>query len=143
MMKINCITKEKYEKMYKTTEDNAEREDLSVGEDLETFIGEIKKDGLIGALKVEKINSDLVTDSYKIRTRIPPMLKIPRDLFLLCLLDKEQRKKLEQKDEEYMQTFNLHTSGRADVSEAEWNESESNMKFSLSFCRRKTYFIEV
>ena len=30
----------------------------------------------------------------------------------------------------------------ADVPEAEWIDSESNMKFARSSCRRRTYFIE-
>ena len=42
MEKMRCITKEKYETMYKTNKESEEREDLSVGEDLETFIGDIK-----------------------------------------------------------------------------------------------------
>ena len=42
MYKENCITKEKYEEMYKTDEESEKRMDLSVGEDLETFIGRIK-----------------------------------------------------------------------------------------------------
>ena len=42
MVKMNCITKEKYEKMYKSNEESEESEDLSIGEDLETFIGKIK-----------------------------------------------------------------------------------------------------
>ena len=35
--KHNCITKEKYEEMYKTNEKKEKRKDLSVGEDLDTF----------------------------------------------------------------------------------------------------------
>ena len=42
MLKYGCITKEKYEEMYKVNEQIEEREDLSVGEDLESFIGDIK-----------------------------------------------------------------------------------------------------
>ena len=42
MSKQKCITKEKYEKLYKTDEESEKRMDLSVGEDLETFIGRIK-----------------------------------------------------------------------------------------------------
>ena len=42
MFKFGCITKEKYEEIYKANEEIEEREDLSVGEDLETFIGKIK-----------------------------------------------------------------------------------------------------
>ena len=42
MFKIHCITKEKYEEMYKTNEESDERMNLSVGEDLESFIERIK-----------------------------------------------------------------------------------------------------
>ena len=42
MSKHNCITKEKFDELYKTNEESEERTDLSVGEDLETFIGNIK-----------------------------------------------------------------------------------------------------
>ena len=44
MDKHYCITKEKYEEMYKTNEESGKRMDLSVGEDLETFIGRIKNE---------------------------------------------------------------------------------------------------
>ena len=124
MWKENCITKERYEQMYKTNEENDKRMDLSVGEELETFIDKIK-DG--------KINKDT----------------IPKDgdrifAFLLCLLDEEERKKLEQKDEDFMRPFFEHFYGReADVPEAEWKASESNMKFSKSEGWRRTYFIDV
>ena len=71
MYKENCITKEKFEEMYKTKEESETRMDLSVGEDLETFIERIK-------------NGDINKDS------------IPEDgermvSFLLCLLDEEER----------------------------------------------------
>ena len=42
MHKRFCVTKEEFEKMYKTNEKSQEREDLSIGEDLETFIENIK-----------------------------------------------------------------------------------------------------
>ena len=114
MTKRNCITKEKYEEMYKTNEESEKRMDLSVGEDLETFIERIKN-GKIGEHK---------------------------ETFLLCLLDKEQRKKLEEKDEYIMRTFYGNLSGRADVPEVEWKASECNMKYARSECLRKTYFID-
>ena len=39
-----------------------------------------------------------------------------------------------------METFWLER--EADVPEAEWNASESNLKFSQSSCYRRTYFID-
>ena len=124
MRKHKCITKEEYEELYKTNEETEERMDLSVGEDLETFIGRIKN-GEINKYTIPKTGEEELT-------------------FLLCLLDKEERKKLEQKDEDFMETFWWHVDFRreADVPEAEWKASESNMKFARSGCSRKTYFIE-
>ena len=105
--------------MYKTDEESEIRMDLSVGEDLETFIGRIKNG---------EINKDTIPEH--------------KDLFLLCLLDKEERKKLEQKDYDFLKTFWLNWNGKADVPEAEWKASESNMKFAKSKCERETYFID-
>ena len=122
MRKENCVTKEKCEEMYQTNRENDKRMDLSVGEELETFIDKIK-DG--------KINKDTIPKDGEYKK-----------CFLLCLLDEEERKKLEQKDYDFMWTFwdNMH--GEADVPEAEWKASESNMKFAKSGCYRHTYFID-
>ena len=120
MYKEKCITKEKFEEKYKTEEKNERRIDLSVGEDLETFIERIKNG---------EINKDTIPEHGD-----------RKYLFLLCLLDKEERKKLDQKDEDFMKKF---TWGKdADVPEAEWNASESNLKFSKSECYRRTHFID-
>ena len=108
--------------MYKTIEESEERMDLSVGEDLETFIGRIKNG---------EINKDTIPERGE-----------DKKMFLLCLLDKEERKKLEQKDYDFMKTFLLGDIGKADVPEAEWKASESNMKFARSKCVRGTYFID-
>ena len=123
MEKQNCITKEKFDKMYKTKEESEERMDLSVGEDLETFIERIKNG---------EINKDTIPEDGEWEWT-----------FLLCLLDEEERKKLEQKDEDFMETFYEHIwEKEADVPEAEWEASESNMKFTRSECRRYTYIID-
>ena len=122
MSKNNCITKEKYDAMYENIEDNFERKDLSVGEDLEALIRRIKN---------HKMNKDSI-----------PFDGDFKESFLLCLLDKEERQKLEQKNEAFLQTFNLHDIGKADVREKDWKLSESNSKFSRSNCRRLTFFIE-
>ena len=118
MFKENCITNEKYQEMYKTNEESEKRMDLSVGEDLETLIGRIKNGD---------INKDTIPEDGECKWT-----------FLLSLLDKEERKKLEQKDIDFMETFWLE----ADVPEAEWKASESNMKFARSKCWRETYFID-
>ena len=122
MGKRNCITKEKFDIMYKTNEESETRMDLSIGEDLETFIERIKNG---------EINQDTIPEDGEYS-----------DTFLLCLLDEEERKKLERKDFDFMETFYEHRCGReADVPEAEWKASESNMKFAKSECRRLTFFI--
>ena len=108
--------------MYKTNEESEERMDLSVGEDLETFIEKIKNG---------EINKDTIPYNGEFNS-----------LFLLCLLDKEERTKLEQKDYDFMETFFLNYKGEADVPEAEWKASESNLKFARSVCYRDTYFID-
>ena len=111
-----------FEEMYKTKEESETRMDLSVGEDLETFIGRLKNG---------EINKDTISERGELK-----------DLFLLCLLDKEERKKLEQKEEDFMKTFERNIMGLADVPEAEWNASESNLKFSRSLGARKTHFVD-
>ena len=120
MYKRHCITKEEFEEMYQTKEESETRRDLSVGEDLETFIERIKNG---------EINKGTI-----------PERGDRKNSFLLCLLDKKERKKLEQKDKDFMETFRW--SREADVPEAEWKASESNLKFSNSVCIRVTHFID-
>ena len=55
-----------------------------------------------------------------------------------CIIDTEERRKLEEKNEDFMRTFEK---AEPDVPEAEWKESESNMKFAKFSCSRKTYFV--
>ena len=122
MCKVNCITKESFNEMYKIKEESEQRMDLSIGEDLETFIEKIKNG---------EINKDTIPEDGE-----------EKWTFLLCLLDEEERKKLERKDKDFMETFYLHIDGReADVPEAEWKASKFNMKFARSDCHRQTYFI--
>ena len=133
MNKEHCITKERYDKLYKANEESESRLDLSAGEDLESFIANIKNG---------EINSDTIP---KFGDRRPPWVwpHFRSKTFLLCLIDKEERKKLEQEDEDFMKTFQEGYFGRgADVPEAEWKRSESNMKFAKSASFRETYFID-
>ena len=120
MDKERCITKEKLEEMYKTKEDFETRKDLSVGEDLETFVSQIKNG--------EVDESTFSKENDWVRT------------FMLCLLDKEERRKLERRDLDFMQTFTFGMA--ADVPEEEWKASESNLKFSEWLINRKTYFFD-
>ena len=106
--------------MCQTKEESETRMDLSVGEDLETLIERIKNG---------EINKDTIPEDGDYKKS-----------FLLCLLDKEERKKLEEKDKDFMETF--YEGRKADVPESEWNASESNLKFSQLLCERETYFID-
>ena len=63
------------------TDNLKERDDLSVGEDLETFIKRIKNGG--------------------ITKETLPGGKEEKELHLLCLLDKEERRKLDTKDRKF------------------------------------------
>ena len=124
MSKHRCITKEKFDEMYKTNEESEERTDVSVGEDLETFIGNIKTGEM-------NRNTFPTGEDYQ-------------KTFLLCLLDKGARSKLEQKNEAFIRTFTCYHSSLfpVDVPEAEWKASESNLKFSWSSCYRDTFIID-
>ena len=112
--------------MYQTKEESETRIDLSVGEDLESLIERIKNG---------EINKDTIPECGDFKVEF-------KESFLLCLLDKEERKKLEEKDFDFMETFYGNENGTADVPEAEWKASESNQKFSRSRCYRTTYFID-
>ena len=117
MIKVKCITKEKYEEEYQINEDIEKREDFSLGDDLETFVANIKQGGL-------------PEESSYVRK------------FLICLLNTNDRRRLDQKDKEYMETFCNNDLGEADVPKEEWESSESSLKFSQSWCWRSTYLIE-
>ena len=119
MCKFNCITKEKYDEMYKTNKEYDERINLTAGEDLETFIAKIK---------FGEINKNTI-----------PYDGDFQQTFLLCLLNEEETTKLEQKDEAFLETFRK---GVVDIPAAEWKESGSSLKFARSRCTRDTYFID-
>ena len=92
--KHECITKEKYDEMYKTNEESEKRMDLSVGEDLESFIENIKNG---------KMNEDTMSCSRCCQPQADRSQP-----FLICLLDGAQRRKLEQKDQAFMEKFSNH-----------------------------------
>ena len=113
--------------MYKTNVANDERKDSSVGEDLETFIENMRNE------KLKKSATSLKGETGK-----RPKLSItPGELkksFFLCLLDKEERRKLEMKDWAFKESFENATN--SDVPQAEWEASESNLKFGI-ICNMK------
>ena len=132
MIKENCITKEQFDIEYGITNEEGEiktdnleeRDDLSVGEDLETYIRRIKN----GEITKETIPGG-ERDGERKRSH------------LFCLLDKEERRKLDTKDQQFFETF-LQTE-LADVPEEEWKKTEfKHLKFSRSFAERRTYFID-
>ena len=129
MAKEKCITKEQFDILYGITNEEGEiktdnlevRDDLSVGEDLETFIQRIK-------------NGEITKEIF-------PEGDDKKTSYLLCLLDKEERRKLDRKDQKFFETF--FTGTDADVPEDEWKKTEfKHLKFSRSFASRKTYFID-
>ena len=98
MLKNNCITKEKYEEIYKINEQSEERGDLSVGEDLETFLRNIKDGKMNSGMFSYNQDSPFFLASnggMPNNKRRPP--EKSRDLFLICLLDREERKNLIKK----------------------------------------------
>ena len=129
MWKENCISKEEFDIEYGITNTdeknekdvNQERNDYTVGEDLETFAKRIK----IGDITKETIPED---GEYKSSN-------------LLCLLNTKERKQLDMKDSDYLETF-IHGEN-ADVSEEEWKKTEyKHLKFSKSIAFRRTYVID-
>ena len=103
--------------------DNDERNDFSVGEDLETFVRRIK-------------NGQLIEAEYK-------------ESYLLRLLNKEERSKLDEKDQVFHNTFYgnhmmlpLSWLNNVDVPEREWKKTEyKHLKFSRSKGSRITAVI--
>ena len=126
MFKRNCITKEKFDLEYRIKNDendmkNEERDDLSVGEDLESFYSRIKN----GEMTKERISEG---GEHKFSK-------------LLCLLDEEERGKLERKDKDFLRTFAYNY--LADVLPNEWKNTEfEHLKFSKSLADRRTAFID-
>ena len=83
--KARCCTQEVFEVLYKTDEDVDEREDLSIGEDLESLLERIK--------------------SGEIWKDLGPVNHEYKRSFNLQLLTSDEMAKLRQKDESFMQTF--------------------------------------
>ena len=105
--------------------DNDERIDFSVGEDLETFVRRIR-------------NGQVKEANYK-------------ESYLLRLLNKEERRKLDEKDQVFHNTFYgnhmmlpLSWLNNVDVPEREWKKTEyKHLKFSRSKSTRITAVIHI
>ena len=115
--KSHCITQEEFEENYCVDDQIDDRNDLSVGEDLESFLERIKN----GVICKETLP---VNDEYK-------------ESFNLCLLKPEEMVKLQQQNETFIKTFSRTN---PDIPKALMAESESKKKFSKTFCWRKTCF---
>ena len=123
--RYHCITKEKYEELYKKGGQIDERwsgkrmkMELSLGDDLEDFLIRIKNN--------EIHDHDLGQEHKGIHT------------FHLSLLLPEQKRKLDINDRDYLNTFHNHD---PDVLKKEMARSESKSKYAFSLCRRKTFTI--
>ena len=108
---------------YQSNKEVETRDDLSVGEDLETYIQRV-------------VNGEIT------REMIPKHGELKGN-FLICLLDKKERWKLDRKNEKFLISFWDNESGEADIPLEEWNKSKSNLKFSSSVSWRATYLIEL
>ena len=115
-----CITSEDFEIFYKVDEDVDRRDDVSIGEDLESLLERIKSGEFCNSLVP-------VNDEYK-------------ESFNIQLLTPEEMVKLEQKDKTFMETFACNN---PDVPKEKMDESDSKKKFSYSSCWRKTSFMRV
>ena len=122
MHKNNCITKENFLQDYQTSKELETRDDLSVGEDLETFIKRIKNG---------ELNENTIPERGE-----------SKGTFLLCLMDSEARKKLDRKDDDFLATFWDNDCGEVDIPLDEWQNSKSNLKFTSSISWRVTYYID-
>lgn len=122
MWKNNCITKEELVIEYGITDgveeqniaNQEERYDLSVGDDLETLIKRIK-------------NANVSNEQ--------------KGSFLFCLLNSEELKKLERKDQHFLDTFECKKV--AEDHEEKTKESEyKHVIFSKSWADRVTFFTD-
>ena len=125
MSKEKCITKEKFDMEYEITNDEEknkrERDDYSVGEDLDTLLRKIKNG---------EVTKETIPEDGEVKWS-----------HLLCLLDKEERRSLDSKDKNFLETF-LH-GNYADVPDVEWKQTEfKHLKFSRSLAGRQTHFID-
>ena len=119
MSKVNCVTKERFENYHNKT-NLPESEDFTVGDDLETFIRRIKK-GKITQQSIPDRGEEKVSHLFR-------------------LLDKEERRKLDMKDQDFLHTFRDRND--ADVPEGHWKNTDyKHLKFSYSWAYRRTTFV--
>ena len=120
MYKYNCITKEQFDMEYDITYNQSgnkeERDDLSVGEDLETLFEKIKNG---------EVTSETIPDGDR------------KESLLIPLLGEEEKQKLDKKDETFLESFRLRDANMKE----EFKKSEYNLKYSMSRAYRATFFV--
>ena len=140
MIRHNCITKEKYDLLHgvPSDKDGLKEQEIkkrfrsdTVGDDLERFIEKIKN---------EQLTRATITD-YGEESEM---------VLLLCLMNKEERRKMETNDKNYMKTFwascifhgieKWPYENLADVPKYE-KTVYKYLKYSKSVASRKTYII--
>ena len=129
--KLRCVTKEFVDIEYPVPNHEAEHQikanedkrrlmvlQVSVGQDLEEFYSRIKR--------------GKITKETNGETKF---------LKLFCLLNKEDRRKIDRGDEDFVKTF-FHSD--PDVPHDEWKRNESkHLKFSSHSASRKTAFVDI
>merc|ERR1712176_62534 len=118
IQKLKCITKEAVEEKFKDKVFSDDREDLTVGDDLDS-------------LKMRILARQLTKNSLKEYGE-------KKQTFQLSLLTNDERRKLERKDSLFLRQFYIPN---PDVPEAIMKTSESNLKYLESECWRDTFFI--
>ena len=119
MSKVNCVTKERFDLYHDKIKKDGSG-DFSVGDDLETFIRRIKR-GELAEKDIAERGEEKVSHLFR-------------------LLKKEERRKLNTKDEDLLYTFRDRND--ADVPDKEWEKTEyKHLKFSYSWAYRRTTFV--
>ena len=133
-----CITKEKVVEFTGTGKDAKKKggkiylnEEKDRGVNVEESIGEDLED-LFSRINNGELNED-ETGPYGVGIYT----------FNVELVTKNDRRKLENGDEQFKRTFAkyIHYKKNPDVPKEEMEQSESDLKFALSLCRRFTYLI--
>ena len=119
IQKLKCVTKEAVDEKYEDESDSDDREDLTIGDDLDSFKMRIL---------AQKFSKNSLGEYGE-----------KKHSFQFSLLTIDEKQKLEQKDSHFIQQF---YTPNPDVPEAIMKISESNSKYVESECWRDTFCIE-
>ena len=119
-VKLSCITKEAMEEKFNIKEGENEDQDVTIGDDLESFIQRITSG---------QITKQSLSDFGE-----------KKQTCQLNLLTAEESKKLQLKDQNYLDSFH---SANPDVPESIMKKSEYKTKFAETEFWRETFFIEM